>query len=141
MAASAGRDDAYGELSFSPNVIEEINTTDFRTETEHDLAALTVRLFGSAEANASSALDSFLGNVHSSAIAEKIPEVVVDMRSLDFMNSSCFKTFVSWVNKIRDVPDASQYQVRFVADEKKHWQNRRLGALACFATNLIRVES
>lgn len=121
--------------------IKQINTTDFRTETEQELAALTVRLFGSAEATASSELDSFLGSVHTCAIAANTREVVVDMRSLDFMNSSCFKTFVAWVNKIRDVPDSAQYHVRFVADEKKHWQNRSLGALACFATNLIHVES
>jgi hypothetical protein len=48
---------------------------------------------------------------------------------------------VTWINTLQEAPADAQYKVRFVADEKKHWQNRSLGALACFAVDLIRIEN
>jgi hypothetical protein len=121
--------------------IQEIATSDLNTETEIARSAFTVKMSGSAETGAMTELDEFLKRLHQSAVTAKVPEVVIDMRALEFMNSSCFKQFVTWINTLQESPADAQYKVRFVADEKKHWQNRSLGALACFAVDLIRIEN
>jgi len=122
--------------------LEEITTTDLRTETDLARTALTVKMIGSAESQVTTDLDRYLKRLHAAAVEAKVPEVVVDMRALDFMNSSCFKTFVTWINTLQEAGDGEgPYRVRFLADDKKHWQGRSLGALACFAVDLIRVES
>lgn len=121
--------------------IRDISTADLKTETEIARSAFIVKMSGCAETDALSELDGFLKSLHRSAVDAKVTEVVIDMRSLDFMNSSCFKHFVVWINTLHESPAEHQYKVRFVADEKKHWQSRSLGALACFAVDLIRIEN
>ena len=121
--------------------IQEISTRELKTETELQKSAFTVKMTGFAEMPMMAELDGFLKRLHQRAIDAKIPEVVIDIRPLEFMNSSCFKAFVSWINTLQEAPEASQYRVRFVSDEKKHWQNRSLGALACFAVDLIKIET
>jgi hypothetical protein len=121
--------------------IQEIKTPDLQSSTDAERSTITVKLTGSAETPAVSELSSFLDRIHSSALEAKVGEVVIDMRALEFMNSSCFKTLVHWIGVLQEVAADSQYKVRFVHDEKKHWQSRSLGALACFAVDLIRVEA
>jgi len=121
--------------------IQEITSTDLKTETDMTASALTVKMTGSAETGVVTELDGFLKRLHQSAVATKVPEVVIDMRALEFMNSSCFKQFVSWINVLQESPAENHYKVRFIADENKRWQNRSLSALVCFAVDLIRIEN
>jgi hypothetical protein len=121
--------------------IREIVTSDLKTETEIARSAFTVKMSGSAETAATTELDGFLKRLHQSAVTAKVPEVVIDIRGLEFMNSSCFKQFVTWISTLQESPADAQYRVRFIADEKKHWQSRSLGALACFGIDLIRIEN
>lgn len=120
--------------------ISDISTEEFATHTTSSGGAITVRLTGSAENDTMRTLDAFLQTVHGGATQEKVPEVVVDLRSLEFMNSSCFKAFVTWFGLLRDAAPEAQYRVRFLSDAKKHWQSRSLTALKCFAVDLIQVE-
>jgi hypothetical protein len=119
----------------------EIKNSDLASKTEVEASTITTRLLGNAETSAMTELAGYLGRLHTAAIGGKIGEVVIDMRALEFMNSSCFKTFVAWIGQLQEEEPGAQYKVRFVSDEKKHWQSRSLGALACFAVDLIRVES
>ena len=66
-------------------------------------------------------------------------EAVIDLRDLEFMNSSCFKSFVSWITDIQELEPAQQYKVRFLSNSKLHWQKRSLHSLRCFAVELITV--
>jgi hypothetical protein len=120
--------------------ISKIDTQYLRSEASSEGDALTVRLVGSAETEAMASLDRMLREVHAAAIAAGAREVTVDMRQLEFMNSSCFKTFISWIGQVQEVEAPRQYKVRFLSDGAKHWQRRSLGALTCFAVDLIRVE-
>jgi len=61
------------------------------------------------------------------------------LRQLEFMNSSCFKSFVSWVTDIQELDDAKRYKVRFLSNPTYHWQKRSLHSLRCFAVELITV--
>jgi len=123
------------------NGITEISNADLRTRTEVDRASVTTKLLGNAETESSRELAAYLGALHQLASEWKLREVVVDLRALEFMNSSCFKTFVGWISSLQDAPVDLQYKVRFLADEKKHWQRRSLDALAGFAMDLIHVEA
>lgn len=120
--------------------ITDIATDDLKTATEIGAASITSRLIGSAETDSRKDLDAYLRAVHAKVVSAELREVVVDLRSLEFMNSSCLKAFVTWVGIIHESPAKAQYKVRFLSDKKKHWQSRSLSALACFAIDLIQIE-
>jgi hypothetical protein len=48
---------------------------------------------------------------------------------------------VSWIGQVQDLEAHRQYRIRFLSDDNKHWQRRSLGALSCFAVDLIQVET
>jgi hypothetical protein len=120
--------------------IAEIKTPDLATESVVTSSEINLKLIGSAETDAMKTLDTYLKSVHAIAVPDRVP-VVVDLRALEFMNSSCFKSFVTWIRLLQDLPTDNQYKVRFLSDSKKHWQSRSLGALACFAVDLIHIET
>jgi hypothetical protein len=121
--------------------IQDIHTPDLVTETHINKSSIDVKLVGTAESSSMEQLGNYLQQLHDTASTSKLREVIVDLRGLEFMNSSCFKKFVTWMSNLQDTPPESQYNVRFVSDERKHWQSRSLGALACFAVDLIRLEN
>ena len=120
--------------------ISEIESPDLRTETVVGTDRVSFRLVGSAESEAMKPLDAYLKSIHAVAAPAKLP-VTVDLRALEFMNSSSFKAFVTWVRLLQDMPQEEQYPIKLVSDSKKHWQERSLAALACFAVDLIQIET
>jgi hypothetical protein len=71
----------------------------------------------------------------------QVREVAIDLHQLEFMNSSCFKNVVSWLNRVQELPTTAQYYVRFLSNPALLWQRRSLHALQCFANELVRIES
>jgi len=118
-----------------------IHTEELHSEASYAPPAVKVRLVGSAEAVAMTSLGDLLGKVHGEAMRLAVREVTVDLRDLEFMNSSCFKAFVSWLGELQDLDPGRQYRIRFLSDDQKHWQRRSLGALSCFAVDLIDIET
>jgi hypothetical protein len=121
--------------------IKGIDTADLRCEASVEDDAVSVRLAGSAETASMAALEAMLREVHAAAVRVGAREVRVDLRRLEFMNSSCLKTFITWIGQVQELEAPRQYTVRFLSDDGKHWQRRSLGALSCFAVDLIRVET
>jgi hypothetical protein len=121
--------------------IPTINDEDLQAETTVEDGKFRTNLVGSADTRAMSALDDMLKKLHAQAVERSFKEVVIDMRKLEFMNSSCFKAFVSWVTTVQELDPDRQYRIRILSDESKHWQRRSLGALACFAVDLIGIET
>ena len=109
--------------------------------TQESDGVVALRLKGNADTRAMQALDVMLKLLHAQVLEARIKEVVVDLRELEFMNSSCFKAFVSWLSDLQEVAPERQYRIRILSDAGKHWQRRSLGALSCFAVDLIRVET
>jgi anti-anti-sigma regulatory factor len=118
-----------------------INTSELRAQSITDGAGLRVIFAGCADSTAMQELDALLRRVHEESVARKVPEVTIDFRALEFMNSSCFKAFVSWISRIQELDAGAQYRICFLSDDAKHWQRRSLGALSCFAADLISVEA
>ena len=118
-----------------------VSVTEFSGKAVRDDAAIAVALTGSADnPSAHDAVGKLLDIVHDDAKRETPSEVAVDLRSLEFMNSSCFKCFVTWISNIQTLDEDRQYKVRFVANPEMHWQRRSLDALRCFAIELITVD-
>lgn len=103
-------------------------------------AALVAKLSGTADLRVTESVEAILNRVHQKAIELGIPEVRVDLRELEFMNSSCFKSFVSWISEVSDMP-SGQYRIRFLSNPSILWQRRSLHALSCFAAELITIEA
>jgi hypothetical protein len=121
--------------------VPAIKTRELSSQTSFESGNVLLKLVGSAESDAMVALDDLLTKVHARAVESEVREITIDLRDLEFMNSSCFKAFVSWIGAVQDLEAQRQYRIRFLSDEQKHWQRRSLGALSCFAVDLIRVET
>jgi hypothetical protein len=103
--------------------------------------AIRLSLAGNADLRAVPALELLLPQLHSEAQRLRVSEVVVDLLRLEFMNSSCFKAFVTWLSRVQESEPARQYRIRFQSDPGRHWQKRSLTALSCFAVDLVHIES
>ena len=93
-----------------------------------------LRRSGNADMRVVTELDAALER-----LAERLPkqpnaEVSFDIRELYFMNSSCFKCFVSFIVTSLDLPRQQQYKVVFLANPRMPWQDRSLEALRSPAT-------
>jgi hypothetical protein len=102
--------------------------------------ALVAKLCGTADLRVTDSVEAILNRVHQKALELAIPEVQVDLRELEFMNSSCFKSFVSWISEVSDLP-SGQYRIRFLSSPSILWQRRSLHALSCFAAELVTIEA
>lgn len=120
--------------------VAPIEDTEFAAHSELDGARLRLHLWGNADMRAKDPLDRFLLAVDDRALANAAEEVVVDLRELVFMNSSCLKAVVTWLGRIQDRGVSHRYRVRFLREPAAHWQVRSLNALEAFAPEIVRVE-
>jgi hypothetical protein len=101
---------------------------------------LAVRFRGSADITTQEQLKVFLKKMHEEVLRRHGRRVAVDFVNLEFMNSSCFKTFLTWIHEVQNVRPEQRYQVTFFSNESLHWQKRSLNALRCFAVDLITIQ-
>ena len=102
---------------------------------------IAVSLDGTADNESRTDLDGFIKTLHSEAVRLSVQLVEVDVRKLEFMNSSCFKIFVAWLAQLRDLETSSQYHVKIRSNPKLLWQRRSLAALSCFAADLVNIDT
>jgi anti-anti-sigma factor len=102
---------------------------------------LVLTLTGNADLNVKNQLDRFLTGVHQEAEQLALTDVEVDVRNLEFMNSSCLKCLVGWISRIQDEPPGRQYRVVFQSSPSLFWQRRSLHALSCLASELVSVHT
>jgi hypothetical protein len=101
---------------------------------------LTVRFAGNADMEATPVLERYLKELHEAALAGEVELVVFDLSELDFMNSSSFKCFVSWVSQVVKLEPPGQYEVRFLSNPDLQWQRRSLEALVRFAPDVVSID-
>jgi hypothetical protein len=124
-------------------------TTWVRTTTENGFAAnastgegrILVSLSGTADVTIRNQLDHFLREVHQEAQHRRAEQVTVDVRQLEFMNSSCLKCLVWWVSTVQEQPTEGKYRIVFLSSPSVYWQRRSLEALACLASDLISIQT
>lgn len=120
--------------------IESVNKPSFSLTPSFVDGNLAVKFAGNADMAAMSTLAVYLRSVHSEAMQLGVREVTVDLTELYFMNSSCFKSFVTWIESASSA-GASAYRIKFLANPKLHWQRRSLEALRCLADHIVTVQS
>ncbi len=111
------------------------------TEASYADSVVTTRLRGTADVESKTLLDQHIDALHDEACRLGVTKVNVDLRELEFMNSSSFKVFVGWLAKVQDLEPDKQYKINFVSNPAIHWQRRSLQALSCFAVTLVTVET
>src|SRR5690349_7969419 len=75
---------------------------------------------GTAELKDSTALADLLLEADSAVRSLGLKQVEVDVRAVEFMNSSALNAFVRWFAGMKD--RGGGYQVRFLSDPTKRWQ-------------------
>jgi hypothetical protein len=118
--------------------LEAVETSGFGCAPSFDEGKLTVAFNGTGDVAAIELLAAYLQRVHGEAERLAISEVTCDFRKLSFMNSSCFKAFVVWIDTVKNATRA--YRIRFLTAPDMHWQRRSLEALRRLATNVVSVE-
>jgi hypothetical protein len=101
---------------------------------------LCARLTGSAELPSVQAMTSIVQALHAEAQARTVAAVVIDLTELEFMNSSCFKALVTWVNDVCELEPEKRYLIRFRSNPAILWQRRSLHVLKTMATDVISIE-
>ncbi len=122
-----------GEVRLASTSLPEVTTPTFSVSSSVEGDKLRVHFLGNADMAAKDALADLLPRVHAEAQRLGVEEVVVDFTWLEFMTSSCFRSFVTWVSDVQDLPPERQYHIRLVSNAGMLWQRRSLRALKCFA--------
>ena len=127
------------QLSSDPVRVPLVTSDDFNSQLDVRDGTLQLKLKGNADIRVMFPLETMMNALEQEISRLGIREVVVDLRELEFMNSSCFKTFVTWISAALDSP--SPYKVTFRSNQTMLWQRRSLHALSAFATDLIAIET
>jgi hypothetical protein len=94
---------------------------------------------GSGDMNATAVVSEYLKLVHEEAMRLGLAQVSCDFKQLTFMNSSCFKSFVVWIDTVKN--SQIRYQIAFLTNPTLPWQRRSLEALRRLAANLVTIET
>ena len=90
--------------------------------------------------NPSVVLNPFVDAVHSELAKRGPGRVRVDLRELEFCNSSGFKSFIHWIERIASLPERSRYSLHFLSNPSRKWQRTSLLALSCYGVNSVSME-
>ncbi len=99
---------------------------------------LYVTFLGTGDLDAMESLSAFLPEVHVQAMQSAVEEVRFDFHGLQFMNSSCFKAFVTFIDHAKS--SNVSYRIRFITSPRHHWQRRSLEALRRLAMGLVTIQ-
>jgi hypothetical protein len=121
--------------------METMKENDFSAHASASERKIQVSLTGTADLTVKTQLDRFLREVHTEAQRCLAEEVTVDVRQLEFMNSSCLKCFVWWISTVQEQPGDGKYRIVFVSSPSVYWQRRSLNALACLANEIISIQA
>jgi len=117
-----------------------VDDQDFAARLTLDESSLRVAMKGTADLTVQKRLETFLGAVHTFALDHAAKLVFVDLRDLEFMNSSCLKGVVTWVLAVHAAPLERQYHITFIADPTARWQHRTLQTLVGVAPGIVSVQ-
>lgn len=121
--------------------IARVVAVDFLGVASEEANVLEVMLSGTADYTSQSSFEELINRVQTEAKRMHARETIVDLTKLEFMNSSCFKVFVSWISDLQESSNEERYLLRFRSNPNHHWQKRSLASLRHFAVDLITIET
>ncbi len=122
-------------------MIKPLSVVGLTAEPALDGDIIRVKMIGSADLETRGDLENFIGRLHDEALRLKVARVEIDLMRMEFMNSSCFKTFLTWIHRVQEGGAGARYFISFLSNDRMHWQKRSMQAMRCFAVDLISVES
>jgi len=106
----------------------------------NDATGLKVAFRGTISTiNPAAILNPFVDAVHAQLSGANMKEIRVDFTELEFCNSSGFKAFIHWIQRVQSMPEASRYRIRFLSSPTRKWQRTSLLALSCYAPGLVEI--
>jgi len=106
----------------------------------NDATGLKVAFKGTiSTVNPAAILNPFVDAVHAQLSGANVKEIRVDFTELEFCNSSGFKAFIHWIQRVQALPEAQRYKLRFVSSPARKWQRTSLLALSCYAPGLVEI--
>ena len=121
--------------------VEPIREVDLHADATVAGPRIMVRMAGSADLNGKARLDRFVAELHEAAMTLEIEDVLLDVRSLDFLSSSCLASLVSWIAQLSDKDKRARYRIIFRSDLAQRWQRRSLPALVSFGAGYVMLEA
>lgn len=106
----------------------------------NDSTGLKVAFRGTiSTVNPAAVLNPFVDAVHGQLSGANVKEIRVDFTELEFCNSSGFKAFIHWIQRVQSLPEAQRYKLRFLSSPTRKWQRTSLLALSCYAPGLVEI--
>lgn len=124
----------------NPFSIPVLRREGFSLEATVSRDEIRVKFSGNGDMETAPLLSNYLKQIHAEACRAGVSGVTFDFQELYFMNSSCFKSFVSWINLVNKMGPDARYLIRFITLQSLRWQSRSLEALRNFAPSLVSVE-
>jgi len=121
--------------------LQPVNTPMLTTTASLGERRIVVQISGTADNETKPDLDRYIKQLHAEAVRHTVTAVELDLRQLEFMNSSSFKILIAWLAQIRDLDAAAQYKLQIRSNPNLLWQRRGLAALSCFAVDLVTIET
>lgn len=88
----------------------------------------------------STVVTPFLQRLHNAVSDAGLKKLVVDLRALQFMNSSSIRSLVDWVEWIRKEPEKRRYVLHFLTRREATWQHTTMTAIQSFGGEHVVVQ-
>lgn len=112
----------------------------FRLKPRREGSRLVVEFSGSVEHKSHDELQAFFRRLHAEAQRVVATQVTLDVRQLEFVDSSCFNVFVVWIDSLNRLAPLVRYRIRFLRDPNRRWQIRGFDALKHLCLTHITIE-
>ena len=126
-------------VSSGTDVTPELAVEGFRANARLDGTELAMDLVGTLDYIAVEPFEGFVANMLRATAESEITTATVDVRNLEFMNSSGFKVLITWITSVKDAASGRRHRIHFLSDPKRTWQKRTLASLQYFANDLVSV--
>ena len=121
------------ENAFAPLSAEGLTIT---PQTAGDV--LRVKMIGAVEMrDPGELLNAYWNGIDDAARAQKFKRVEVDLRDVNFMNSSGILTLVRWITRAKTHPPESAYTLVLQYDRNVTWQRTSIPTLAKLAPKIV----
>jgi hypothetical protein len=91
--------------------------------------------------NPSSIMEPFITEAHNSILENKVKMVKLDIRKLEYLNSSGIKEIVNWVTKLEKLSSNQKYHIIFLYNPEITWQETFVSSMVYLNTEFIKKET
>ena len=119
--------------------LKELQDSDFGTRTTCDGSSIAVHMKGNWDMKAVAPLEEFTRALEKEAERLQVGRVEIHWSEVEFINSSCLKSFARWVGSVAKPSQGQKYTIAFFAAQP--WQRRSLEALKVLGKEKVTVHA